>query len=207
MLVPAPSGDAAIKLFEKEPVSIVLMDMEMEGMDGYETVKRLRALPRGQRVPIVALTGQAAPEDRRRCLDAGCTDHVGKPFTRETLVAMVEKYRARTELGDAASPIPIPIDADLADLVPESLTEWREDAAKLSRLLEDQNFDAIRRIGHDFKGAGEPYGFVERTRLGKQIEQLAQQEDRDSLEGRIAEVQSYLARVRPVFDGVSRGPE
>ncbi|TDI47471.1 MAG: PAS domain S-box protein, partial [Acidobacteria bacterium] len=45
VLVPAPSGDAAIKLFEKEPVSIVLMDMEMEGMDGYETVKRLRALP------------------------------------------------------------------------------------------------------------------------------------------------------------------
>jgi HPt (histidine-containing phosphotransfer) domain-containing protein len=120
---------------------------------------------------------------------------------------MIEKYGTRVELSETSSPIPIHIETDFADLVPESLKEWREDATKLSRLLEDEHFDAIRRIGHDFKGAGKPYGFVELTRLGDEIEQLARQEDNDRLARPISEVQAYLARVFPVFDRPSRRRE
>ena len=63
------------------------MDMHMPVMDGVEATRRIRQLPKGGKVPIIAMTANAFTEDKQRCLDAGMNDFVTKPVAPETLFA------------------------------------------------------------------------------------------------------------------------
>ena len=68
------------------------MDCNMPVLDGYETSRRMRADPRWQHLPIIALTANARHEDRQRCQDAGMSDYLAKPFKREDLQAMLQRW-------------------------------------------------------------------------------------------------------------------
>lgn len=86
----AEDGFQAVKLTEKNEFALVLMDIQMPGMDGFEAVKTLRAA--NYRAPVVALTAHAMKGDRERCLLAGFDDYLQKPIQRTTLEKMLEKY-------------------------------------------------------------------------------------------------------------------
>lgn len=88
--VTARDGQEALERLEQEPFDLVLMDVQMPRMDGLEATRRIRASGSGG-PRVVGMTASAAPEDRRRCLDAGMDDYLSKPVRLETLRALIER--------------------------------------------------------------------------------------------------------------------
>ncbi|WP_350446421.1 PAS domain S-box protein [Pseudomonas solani] len=85
----------------------VLMDIQMPDIDGLEATRRIRADGRHPTLPIIAMTANAAAQDRQNCLDAGMDDHVGKPIDIHQLVATLLRW---TEPGAVARPEPAPVE-------------------------------------------------------------------------------------------------
>jgi len=90
----AENGGQAVEMFAAQPFDLVLMDCQMPVLDGLEATRRIRALERGRRVPIVALTANAFAADREACLAAGMDDFMAKPFAAADLVARLEQWLA-----------------------------------------------------------------------------------------------------------------
>ncbi|HEU4531037.1 MAG TPA: response regulator, partial [Steroidobacteraceae bacterium] len=95
-VVIATTGQEAINVLEQTPdVSLALMDIMMPGMDGYETMRRIREVPRFRRLPIIALTAKAMKGDREKCLEAGASDYVAKPVDTGQLVSLLRTWLHR----------------------------------------------------------------------------------------------------------------
>ena len=84
-------GQAAIDAASENFPDVILMDVQMPGVDGIEAIRRLRELPGLGETPIIALTGLAMPGDSKRCLDAGANHYVSKPYCMEELVRTIRK--------------------------------------------------------------------------------------------------------------------
>jgi len=93
-VVVAPSGQAAIDAVTTAPFDLILMDVQMPEMDGLECSRRLRRLPAGRTVPIVACTANTAYEVRSSCIESGMNDFLAKPVHTVELVEIVGKYIA-----------------------------------------------------------------------------------------------------------------
>ena len=85
-VVNAHDGLEAIQMAEQSNPDTILMDIQMLGMDGLETIRRLRANPRFAKTPIIALTAMTMPGDRERCLEAGADEYMSKPVRLKKLL-------------------------------------------------------------------------------------------------------------------------
>jgi CheY-like chemotaxis protein len=92
----ATTGNEAIALVESTPdLAIVLMDIMMPEMDGYQTMQVIRGNPGFRRLPIIALTAKAMKGDREKCLDAGASDYLAKPVNTEQLLSALRMWLHR----------------------------------------------------------------------------------------------------------------
>jgi HAMP domain-containing protein/CheY-like chemotaxis protein/signal transduction histidine kinase len=92
----ATTGSEAIDLVESTPdLAIVLMDIMMPEMDGYETMQVIREKPYFRRLPIIALTAKAMKGDRQKCLEAGASDYLAKPVNTEQLLSSLRMWLHR----------------------------------------------------------------------------------------------------------------
>jgi len=85
----ADSGKLSIEILKKEPVDLVLMDIMMPDMDGYETIKKIRQIKDLVNLPVIALTANAMKNDREKCITAGASDYISKPLDLENLFSMM----------------------------------------------------------------------------------------------------------------------
>jgi len=85
----AMDGKEALAMAEEGPVDIVLMDMMMPEMDGFEAITRIRRNPRLRHLPIIAVTAKAMAGDRERCIQAGASDYISKPVDIDQLLSLL----------------------------------------------------------------------------------------------------------------------
>ena len=92
-VITATNGQEAINLVEStDDLSLVLMDVMMPEMDGYETMRRIRSNHKFRLLPIIALTAKAMKGDREKCLEAGASDYVAKPVNTDQLLSLVRLW-------------------------------------------------------------------------------------------------------------------
>ncbi len=95
-VVSATNGRQAIEIIERTPdLSVVLMDIMMPEMDGYQTMREIRNDPRFRTLPILALTAKAMKGDREKCLQAGASDYIAKPVNTEQLLSLLRVWLYR----------------------------------------------------------------------------------------------------------------
>jgi len=88
----AENGEQALAKLALASYDLVLLDLAMPGIDGFETARRIRRLPHGRTLPIVALTANVFADDRRRCLEAGMNDHLAKPLLPAALEQVLQQW-------------------------------------------------------------------------------------------------------------------
>jgi len=91
----ANTGFRALEILDEEEVDLVLMDIMMPEMDGYEAMRRIRAQEKYWRLPVIALTAKAMPEDKGRCMEAGASDYLAKPIEEGRLLSMMRIWLYR----------------------------------------------------------------------------------------------------------------
>jgi two-component system cell cycle response regulator DivK len=95
----ARTGEDGVTLALKEPPDLVLMDLQLPGIDGMEALRQLRESPRTADIPVVAVTAQAMKQDRERALEAGFDGYVEKPISVRAFPEQVRRFLSAGEVG------------------------------------------------------------------------------------------------------------
>jgi CheY-like chemotaxis protein len=95
-VVTAESGREALEILNNDKkIDIVLMDIMMPEMDGYEAMRKVRAQPKYNNLPIIALTAKAMKDDKQKCMDAGANDYITKPVDVERLLSLMRVWLSK----------------------------------------------------------------------------------------------------------------
>jgi two-component system cell cycle response regulator DivK len=93
-LIEAQSGEDALSAVMKQRPDLILMDIQLPQMDGYEATGRIKSNPEMKKVPVIVVTSYALAGDEAKARAAGCTAYVSKPFSPRALLAKVREYLA-----------------------------------------------------------------------------------------------------------------
>jgi two-component system cell cycle response regulator DivK len=91
-VIEAVNGQEGVELAEKERPELILMDLSLPIMDGWEATRRIKANPDLSSIPVIALTAHAMVGDQEKALAAGCDDYLVKPLNEDILMAKIAKY-------------------------------------------------------------------------------------------------------------------
>jgi two-component system cell cycle response regulator DivK len=91
-LVEAVDGGEGVAMAQSERPDLILMDIQLPVIDGYEATRRIRAIPELAAVPIIAVTSYALSGDEAKTREAGCTGYVAKPFSPRQLLAKIREF-------------------------------------------------------------------------------------------------------------------
>ncbi len=202
-VVIAADGAVAVAKAEKDDFDIVLMDIQMPVMDGYEATRIIRSQPRLRELPIVAMTAHAVSGERERSLEAGMNEHLTKPIDPDslydTILALLVTGVKRSPAGPDAEPAPrnhlddLPgIDLDsalrrvagngklLRNLILDFTARHQNSPAEIRRMLEQGDRDRARKLAHTLKGvAGNLSALSVRETAAELEAALGSAQDRD----------------------------
>ena len=198
----AANGREAIRALSDFPYDLVLMDVQMPEMDGFEATREIRALPSGRAdVRIIALTANAMTGDKQRCLDAGMDDYLAKPIKASQLRECLEHYFGGEAMPADHAPVPLGQDkgADLMELdqsviaplvarigkerVQDILDAFFVDAnSRLENIdlsLKDKDCAALQAQAHSIKGSAASLGLCAVAKAASTLEKGASGHDAD----------------------------
>ncbi|MGC1788680.1 MAG: response regulator, partial [Terriglobales bacterium] len=206
----ANNGGEAVQILSEgdEPplFDVVFMDLQMPEMDGFTATRLLRAQPRLQGLPIIAMTAHALVEERQRCLDAGMNDHVSKPIDPDALFATLLRWtKPRQVREEATASAPgemleemtfLAIDGvDFAgglkrvagnkrlfrDLLQQFAAKQAEVSLQIAAAIEAGDYNLAERIVHTVKGVAGNIGLKKVLAAAEKLERAIRREDGDRL--------------------------
>ena len=197
----ADNGRKAVEFWGRDPYDLILMDVQMPEMDGFQATQKIRELEQqnGSHIPIVAMTARAMKGDREKCLAAGMDGYVAKPVRKQELYAAIAPYftdtpspqdRVTEQVADdvrALADINVDIDwkhamevvdgdaSLLREIVAEGLKEMPDLLSKLRDALDQNNAAEARRAAHTLKSAGRTLGIAQLQDTAQQVEEAGAQ--------------------------------
>ena len=136
----APDGESALEQLQYSPPALVLLDVMMPGMDGFETCRRLRQLPGLEQLPVIFMTALSEIQDKVRAFAAGADDYVSKPFQHEEVLARVRVHLTRRELECKLAQLNRELEDRVAARTTELNTALAQVEALKSRLQQENRY-------------------------------------------------------------------
>ncbi|MDX8409557.1 MAG: PAS domain S-box protein, partial [Mariprofundales bacterium] len=183
------NGNEAIQAFRDGSFDVILMDLEMPGMDGITATRRIRTLEaeRGaDHTPIIMLTAHSittqAPDDRA-LFDNAVSKPISKQLLLQTLATATRHGTLEAIASHAATPAwqPEALDEGVLELLPGYLSNQRQRLNEMEQALAAGDFNTIRIAGHSIKGTGSSYGLPQISALGAAIETAASAKEANQL--------------------------
>jgi CheY-like chemotaxis protein len=220
----AVDGAEAVRLAREADYGydLILMDMQMPVMDGYQATAELRRA--GYAKPIIAVTAHAAPEDRAKCLAAGCTDYLSKPISKGVLLSACAGYlsadptgTAKPTSGEGVTPAaPVAESARLcsslanvarvAMVLDRFVSRLPERVNQIRNLLDGGDLENLRKAVHNLKGAGSGYGFAPLSEQSARAEDaLRAQQSVDQVRREVEQLVELIRRVSGYDATAERG--
>ena len=175
----AGDGESALQFFwDAERFDAVLMDIQLPGADGYSTADAIRRMGYKD-IPIIALTAHAGESEREKCLKAGCTAFLAKPFTAERLLSTLEAELSPQPKGKDSESKAAPdtlvnfeqtLNPTLKDIQNQFISRLPQRYLELSQAWERQDWASVRRLAHTLKGTAATFGYHELSDAAKELE-------------------------------------
>ncbi|PYM89236.1 MAG: hybrid sensor histidine kinase/response regulator, partial [Candidatus Rokuibacteriota bacterium] len=205
------NGREAVDAVRARDYDVVLMDIQMPEMDGFEATHAIRELPQGKDLPIIGLTAHALSGERERCLSHGMTDYLAKPFKAHELFALVEgtaepKAPAAQPLATLAPPVDLEgfrttlreagAEQALYSIIDTFVRQAPDRLAALATAVTSGTGDDIAKAAHVYRGAAATIGARALAELLEHVETTARA-------GEIEAARETFERVSPVAHDVT----
>ncbi|MEK7844739.1 MAG: response regulator, partial [Pseudomonadota bacterium] len=225
----ANDGREALKRLQNGDYALLLTDLHMPEMDGFELTKDIRLKESGQKhIPIIALTANALKGEREHCLSAGMDDYLSKPVQLEDLRSVLEKYlsihkpvseiKAQSEAAakpaSEAETVLVPLNVHILEeligndpaTIKEMLQDFRASAEKIAEDLrmayQVEQFVTVGLIAHKLKSSARSVGALALGELCAEIEQAGKQNDAKALAALLPRFEMEIVTVQRYLDSL-----
>jgi two-component system sensor histidine kinase/response regulator len=220
IVVVAANGKQAVAALEAQSFDVVLMDVQMPEMDGFEATAAIRQKENasGVHVPIIALTAHAMKGDRERCLAGGMDGYVSKPVQPEELIKAVEGLDGNAQAAGKASDLTNEVvDREVAlarvdgdeGLLADLAKLFCEESPKLLSAVQDavakRDTEALKRAAHSLKGSISTFAARDATEAALRLEDLARSGELAGAEDAYRLLAAQVERLKHALEGLGSG--
>jgi two-component system, sensor histidine kinase and response regulator len=197
----ASNGIEALKLVDRNSYDAVLMDVHMPELDGYSTTAEVRRREAGTRHTwIIAMTANALPEDREKCLAAGMDDYLAKPVSPGALARVLARCPVTTEPIARSIDLSPLVDAGMEDILPQLIEAFLESSSetmeKARRELTASDAAGLLQSAHTLKGSCANLGANDLAELCQQLETACRAGSLESAPSLLSSIEQELVRVQ-----------
>lgn len=201
----AGDGLGAIEALREKRYALVLMDVQMPGLDGLETTRRIRAEERFKQLPIVAMTAHAMSGDRERCLDAGMNAYLAKPVDQRNLLRVISELTSGAAVEARAVPSTAGAErvASLTEAEPQVASQMvklfmqlaPERLGKMRESMENRDSEGLRIYARRLVGAAHSIAAAEVMKSAEEVHKAGVTEDWDRAEMGLGTLEVELRRL------------